>query len=445
MLQHLNITNFKRLKTANLGFSRINVLVGPNGAGKSSVIHLLTLFKQSVANGRGQLLYIGPYVELGNFKDVAFMHEASSITATLSFTLTKREISRIDRVLRDVPHLQLKVNKRFGKKRHKVNMKLKLSWGENGFEEQSIFLNDSLLISSKKRKDEPADTFPSDLISSSGMNVSSNRSVLCGWSIGGVASKVGEIRKITAAVRLIVWNRFHRFHPLLVSRGLTRHQYELSRSIPEEIGSREIQQVGSQVANTLIYMLGKAKHEQVLERIVKWASEFGVEIRPNLLNEYKVSVEGLDEQLRVWNNIVLHGFGVNQLLPVIVQGLMMAPHSILLVEEPEIHLHPRHQAKLVEFFLDITSSSSRQVLITTHSEHIILRLQRRVAEGKLNPSDLRIYYFDNLKGETKITRIELDQYGALKRWVPGFFEEGFEESLAQLRASLEKAKKAARK
>ncbi len=442
MLQQIKISNFKRLKEADLSLRRINILVGPNGAGKSSVIQLLAFLKQSVQS-EGPLQYSGPYIELHDFSSVVYKHEAPAITLTLDFRLLRRELNRISHALENIREEILRPSEWIKTKRQRrVTLRLELSWNEKGFVGQSAFLNGLLLISNEKREDTD-NQFPSDIISTGKVNVSP-LNLLCGWNLGGPSDEVQEIQRFIGSLRSIVWSRLNKMQPLLVSRGLTRHQYDLSKDIPREISSVDLHRVGSQVANTLVYMLGKTENEKTLELIVKWASEFGVRIRSNLLADYKISIEGLDDQLQVWSNIALHGFGVNQLLPIIVQGSMMNPQSVLLVEEPEIHLHPKHQAKLVDFFLDI-SSRSKQVLITTHSEHIILRLQRRVAEGKIRPRDLRIYYFDNLKGETRITRIKLDQYGSLQTWVPGFFEEGFEESLAQLRASLEKAKKASQR
>ncbi|MGP3783633.1 AAA family ATPase [Paenibacillus sp. 1A_MP2] len=76
------------------------------------------------------------------------------------------------------------------------------------------------------------------------------------------------------------------------------------------------------------------------------------------------------------------GFGVSQILPVIIQGYYPINQCIV-IEQPEIHLHPRAQAELADLFLDIIEKTNKSMLIETHSEHILLRLRRRIIENTL--------------------------------------------------------------
>ena len=85
------------------------------------------------------------------------------------------------------------------------------------------------------------------------------------------------------------------------------------------------------------------------------------------------------------------GFGVSQVLPVIIQGFLSKERSITLVEQPEIHLHPKMQADLADLFIDIAinknvkkGSSSKYLIIETHSEYLLKRLRRRISENKIS-------------------------------------------------------------
>ena len=132
------------------------------------------------------------------------------------------------------------------------------------------------------------------------------------------------------------------------------------------------------------------------------------------------------------------GFGINQILPVIVEGVDFftgVEGRILCVEQPEIHLHPKLQANLADLFIEtISGRSEKQWIIETHSELIILRIQRRIREGKLNHSDVSVLYVDPNASDTEgssIAQLRLNENGDfMDHWPGGFFEEGFEELMS---------------
>ena len=132
------------------------------------------------------------------------------------------------------------------------------------------------------------------------------------------------------------------------------------------------------------------------------------------------------------------GFGINQLLPVIVEGVDFFTGTegrVLCVEQPEIHLHPRLQAHLADLMIaNITGRGEKQWIVETHSELLILRIQRRIRERKLEPSDVSVLYVDPNADDTKgttITQLRLDENGDfIDAWPDGFFEEDFGELMA---------------
>ena len=124
------------------------------------------------------------------------------------------------------------------------------------------------------------------------------------------------------------------------------------------------------------------------------------------------------------------GFGVSQLLPIVVE-LLARSNSVLCIEQPEIHLHPALQTELGDLLIEATSATGRanQVLVETHSEHLVLRLQRRIREGTLDPEDVAVLYVDqDAEGEARISRLALGGDGSfLDEWPHGFFEERLDE------------------
>ncbi|MBN1857497.1 MAG: DUF3696 domain-containing protein [Dehalococcoidia bacterium] len=133
-------------------------------------------------------------------------------------------------------------------------------------------------------------------------------------------------------------------------------------------------------------------------------------------------------------NLAFMGCGISQLVPVIVQTVLLPKGGCLLVEQPEIHLHPKAQADLADLFIEQVKNGHGQYLVETHSEHFILRLRRRVAEGRIAPQKVRIFTVAKRGTATEITPHELNERGHFDAWPEGFFEEGFEEAMAIARA-----------
>lgn len=119
-------------------------------------------------------------------------------------------------------------------------------------------------------------------------------------------------------------------------------------------------------------------------------------------------------------NIADVGFGVSQVLPVIVALLVAQPGQLVYIEQPEIHLHPRAQIALAEIFADAANRGVR-VVVETHSELFLLGIQTLVAEDKLDPQAVKLHWFTrNFDGLSKVTSAELDEMGAFGDWPEDF-------------------------
>ena len=121
------------------------------------------------------------------------------------------------------------------------------------------------------------------------------------------------------------------------------------------------------------------------------------------------------------------GFGVSQVLPVIIQSLFASDKTIL-IEQPEVHIHPRLQTELGDLFIESVKDFGNRFIIETHSEHLMLRLQRQIREGKLSPDDVSVIYVDRSDEGSVCLQLRLDSEGDfIDEWPDGFFEEGYKE------------------
>ncbi len=120
-------------------------------------------------------------------------------------------------------------------------------------------------------------------------------------------------------------------------------------------------------------------------------------------------------------NIADVGFGISQVLPVVVALLVAKPGQLVYIEQPEIHLHPRAQVNLARMLADAAKRGVR-VVIETHSARLLLALQTLVAEGELAPELVKLHWFSRSSetGMTKITSGGIDEMGSFDDWPEDF-------------------------
>jgi len=132
------------------------------------------------------------------------------------------------------------------------------------------------------------------------------------------------------------------------------------------------------------------------------------------------------------------GFGVSQVLPVVTLLQYVPEGSTVILEQPEIHLHPLAQANLADVILNAATHRKVQVIVESHSEHLLLRLQRRVAEGSIDNKDLRLYFCDAQNGSSRLEPLDVDMFGIINNWPDRFMGDSFGETYAAESARLKR-------
>jgi predicted ATPase len=138
------------------------------------------------------------------------------------------------------------------------------------------------------------------------------------------------------------------------------------------------------------------------------------------------------------------GVGVSQVLPILVMGLLAPKNTLLIIEQPELHLHPRVQARLGDFFVGL-SKCQKQCLIETHSENLVNQLRYHIVEsGGQEKSNCMIYFVDqDEQGATTFEQVEISPKGNILNWPEGFFDETMHQEDKITAASIRKRNKIA--
>ncbi|MBT5318358.1 MAG: AAA family ATPase [Chloroflexi bacterium] len=219
--------------------------------------------------------------------------------------------------------------------------------------------------------------------------------------------------QVQASLESLAWIREVRSPP--------ERTYKIGGSVPQGVGPS-----GKDLAGYLRH------HPQVVEDTNRWLADLDI--------PYSVEIEVLEPSSRGVVSVRLRdvsrdpavevafsdvGYGISQVLPLIVQSVGQ-PDGMVVIQQPEVHIHPRLQADLGDFFAK--ESETKQFLIETHSEHLMLRLLRKVREGELDPDDLSILYVDRGTDGSTVQRLNVGADGDfLDEWPGGFFPDRLRE------------------
>lgn len=209
----------------------------------------------------------------------------------------------------------------------------------------------------------------------------------------------------------------------------------------------------SNTNTTLDYRKGSSlaeilkKNTSVLRKINEWLNRFDLNVN---VEEFRDVIHNIKvKQNMLTLDIPDVGFGVSQLLPILVEGTMSSENSTIIMEQPEIHLHPKMQAELAEFFIDIlqlknkdNNQINKHLIIETHSEYIIKRIRRHLAEGTISRDQVAIYFVTPRKKEypdtAEIKLAPISDDGTIE-WPEEFYITEFEDEMAFFKAKMNKS------
>lgn len=185
------------------------------------------------------------------------------------------------------------------------------------------------------------------------------------------------------------------------------------------------QWVGVQGENLLLLLaiiFGQRRHEKTAERIVKWANRFGIgDLKAGLRGANQSGSDFEDTELKIVLDLALASSGSKQILTVITQLFWAPEGSLLMIEEPEISLHPKAQMEVLEMFSEALKED-KQIIATTHSIIMLQALGYAVLQEWLKPDQIAVYHIEKGAEGTTATQLPLDTNGYIQDWVPSFTE-----------------------
>lgn len=215
-------------------------------------------------------------------------------------------------------------------------------------------------------------------------------------------------------------------------RRKPERDYVWNKTKPGEVGSDGHKVMDALLASALL----KADDQgETLHNVSRWLKRMGIaeqiEVRQvGRSSRYEVVIhkDGVVANLRDV------GIGVSQVLPVLTVAYFVPPGSTVLLEEPEIHLHPLAQSVLAEMFAEVSQKRSIQFIVETHSEHLFRRMQTLIAQRKTNTTKCQMLFVERQGANAVLVPLDVDEFGAVRNWPPHFFGDTVGEAREQAKA-----------
>jgi predicted ATPase len=448
MINNLWIENFKTWSQVEAECRPLTGLFGANSSGKSSIIQFILLLKQTKeATDRSIALdFNGRYVKLGRFYDVIHNHDREldlnwSIEFELDAQLTIRDPSskRTD-VL---------------EKSNEFALSATVEDGELGAVGTEIhyWIGNSEFYLERKRGDRTAFD-----LKAKGSNFKFIRTPGRAWQLPGpnksyafpdqartYYQNASLLADLEAAYEAEIDNIYY-LGPL---REHPKREYIWSKTRPIDVGLRGELTVDAILAATVddrrFNLVHRGKLRSFQEIVAYWLKKMGL-IHSFEIKEIAEGAGYYQALVKIGKNstptlLTDVGFGVSQVLPIIVLLYYVPEDSTVILEQPEIHLHPLAQSSLADLFINVMERRGVQIIFESHSEHLLLRLQRRMAEEELDDDDIILHSASYKGNESHLSQLELDELGQIRNWPEHFMGDAFGETLAAEKARLKRMKK----
>jgi predicted ATPase len=451
MITKLRIDKFKSWRSTNdIRFSKLTGFFGTNSSGKTSLLQLLLLLKQTAeSSDRSQALDLGnerSFLELGAFKDIIFNHNTDE---PLEFEI---EWS-LDKTFK-IPNPEKKNVTLFEGKDLSFKSAIRQTpQGRMYVDGFSYTFDKSRFQVKKKKEDKYEYILSAEPINGEKEGFKFNRQPGRAWDLPIPIKCYGFPDQVKAYytnagflsdLQLKFEELFAGVYYLGPLRDYPRQQYNWAGAQPADMGRR-----GEQVIDAMLGSRGKDQkifrgqgrgrtRLTVEEYVAHWLKVLGLidEFRVQQIieagNLYQVLLKISSQSAEV--KITDVGFGVSQILPVITLCYYVPEGSTVIIEQPEIHLHPKVQAGLADVFIDAIKQKNIQVILESHSEHLLRRLQRRIAEERFSSDSSALYFSESNNGESVLKKLEIDCYGNILNWPQGFFGDEMAELAAMTEA-----------
>ncbi len=447
MFKQISMTNFKSWRqTGPVPLAPLTGFFGANSSGKSSLLQMLLLLKQTVESSDPNLvLKTGSlqegYVNLGTAHEITYGTE-NHMSLGLTWEVDSPSLSIPSINEGEVLEItELDFNTRIYASEQRIYLKSLSYQSANGFSavltrETNNHYTIRVSVNGKE---------PTRVQSRPRVHLKPEK---C-YSFSDEARRHYQDTAYLSDLVLQFEQQFQKLHYLGPLREYPRRQYTWAGEQPTNVGLKGELAIPALLAGKEQKVYDeqrKSKQNRLDTRIAQClvdlnlATSFRVDpVAPGSIL-YQVKLKRHQNSHEVLLPDV--GIGLSQVLPVLVLCYYVPEGSTIILEQPELHLHPSVQAGLADVFIDVIKNRNLQILLESHSEYLLRRLQRRIAEEQILPDQAALYFCDICSGQSRLTKLDVNLFGEIDNSPPDFFGDMLGDVVKTFDASLERKKQA---
>lgn len=429
-LTKLSVTNFKCFNDSELNFSKLNIFTGRNSSGKSSMLNAILSVSQSGRQFPYGLTPNGKYIVMGDYYEFVNNHDKTKpigIDIVLQEGKEKYDLHTtwrndestnmpvINTIDAKAEFIQLTISK-------KQNYQVRIQFDVEELKRSAVFENAQRAYS---LIDQLTDGRWSKGVIKEFRNVNVEK------SHNTVAFQVNDLRDIsgvlvTSNMQFVDWA----FSPIMNTvrqfdsnfNYISSFRIKPERTYTQRSGDNSVEPNGANTIDQLFqWKASKSpKFKELITELRNLQLINRLAIDKFRGGRYEVRVRTTSSSASA--SLVDVGFGISQFLPVIVADLQLRDDSTLMIDQPEMHLHPSAQAQLVNYFIHNIKTKKKKYFIETHSEYILNRLRASIVKGMVSPSLVKVFYFENQGNDTKIHQIKFTKDGRILNAPQEFFD-----------------------
>lgn len=438
-----NIRCFYGINYINL--RPLTLLVGENSTGKTTIIGSLAPILKAGQDRLSNINFNNPPFQFGRFENIAsFPSKREGKSNEFSIGLTV--VTKIQNYPTNVHNLILKFKNSDGKpKPHK----LILQTGSNLFFIKQLDKKKWLVRMNFEYINANSETLNVLEILNSEDYLISNTKIVRKWTLTHELPEDHAFDYIFFKIRRLIRkmrekgekiNRIFGFYGLLENLSMTNiRNIAPIRTKPERTyeSHREVESPeGEHIPFQIERIFRKGNGEKYINTIKNFGKTSGLFSLINVRRFGKPKGSRFELTIRVngpVRNIVDVGYGVSQVLPILVDSILADRGSIITFQEPEVHLHPKAQAELGSLFVQLVKEDKKQLIVETHSDYIVDRVRQQVAKGEIDNKDVLILFTELVRTTARINEIEIDKKGNIINPPENYRKFFMEETLSLLK------------
>lgn len=444
----MRVKNFRGFRdTGEIDLKPLTILVGSNNVGKSSFLAPIIMLKETVASADAEVPIVsrGKSFDFGSFADFIREHSTKNkLEVTLGLHVhdvdeylkgsTEKDIGKVG----DRPPGEFKVEFSYDERLMKTFVSkytvydflrqkmLELLFDGDGYKIEFFFKNE---FTDEERtaiyRTKPVNFFfsPSRTIyqlKNPSVEENSGRGHDSSSNVDYSSAFESYLTLLSYSFEFFT-SEINDFHHIGPSRNKPKRIYEFLGDRPQSVGDQ-----GENAASII-----RRDYPEIKSELNRWIKKMGLgkSLEMNEITQEVFSLSLVSQNGRT-HNIADLGFGISQFLPILVHMVTADETSLTLIEQPELHLNPKLQRNLGDFFVQMAKDKKR-LIVETHSEHLLLRVRTLIAQKKIPHEDVGLYFVEKYGKSSKIREIDINALGHINKenWPKDFFADKLAGSL----------------